>query len=233
MKKTFKVFRYDPSQDKESRYDEFPVTTQPTDRILDCLNTIRWEQDTSLAFRLSCAHGVCGSCAVMMNGKVGLACQALVKDYEEEMITVDPIPSFTVLRDLIVDIEPFLKKVEQIKPYLISHTPAPEQERLQDPADQNKIDQVIRCILCASCTAACPVTAENPEYIGPAVMVQAFRRIFDTRDDETRERLQQMDDENAAWACVNHFECTKVCPKEILITKSINIMKREIEKELR
>ena len=228
----FKIFRYDPDADREPYFRDYEVSAGPGDRILDCLNKIKWEQDGTLSYRLSCAHGVCGSCAVKMNGKCGLACQKLVKDFDEGEILVEPLPSFKVLKDLIVDIDPFLANVQLIRPYLISHGAAPEKERLQNQEDREKIDEVIRCILCASCIGACPVNQENPDYLGPAPLVQAFRRIFDTRDDEKKERLEQMDDPNAAHGCVNHFECTRACPKEIKVTKSINTIKREIQKVL-
>ena len=228
----FKIYRFNPQVDSEPRYQNYELSVLPGRRILDCLNKIKWEQDSTLAFRLSCAHGVCGSCAVRINGRCALACQTLVDDFKDTEILIEPLPTFTVLRDLIVDMEPFLAKVATIKPYLVSNEPPPEKERLQSPIDHKKIDEVIRCILCACCTAACPVTGENPQYLGPSALVQAFRRIFDSRDDDTAARLKQMSDPNAAPACVNHFECTRVCPKEIKVTKSINMIKREIQKVL-
>ena len=232
MELQFKVFRFDPKKDQEPSYREYAVTAKPNERILDCLNKIKWDQDDSLGFRLSCAHGVCGSCAVKINGKCGLACQTLVKEYEGGEVLIEPLPGFTVLKDLIVDMELFFERVALIRPFLISNEQPPEKERLQSPEDQKKIDEVIRCILCASCVGACPVSNETPEFIGPAPLVQAFRRIFDSRDDETLERLKQMDHEHMAQGCQNHFECTKVCPKDIKVTKSINFIKREIKNRL-
>jgi len=147
-------------------------------------------------------------------------------------VVLEPLPSFKVLKDLIVDMDPFLARVSLIRPYLISTSPAPEKERIQNQADNDRIKEVIRCILCACCTASCPVTGENEKYLGPATFVWAFRYIFDSRDDETLERLEQVDDPDGVWSCVNHFECTRVCPKEIPVTKSINTIKREIQKTL-
>ncbi|MBW1789458.1 MAG: succinate dehydrogenase iron-sulfur subunit [Deltaproteobacteria bacterium] len=233
MEKRFKIYRFDPDTDSEPRFQTYSVTAEPTDRILDCLNRIKWEQDGTLAFRASCGHGVCGSDAMKINGRCAIACQKLVKDYAEPEIVLEPLPSFRVLKDLIVDMDTFLERVKLIRPYLISAEPPPEKERYQDPEERKKLDKVIRCILCASCVASCPVTAENEDYLGPAPMVWAFRFIFDQRDDETLERLKQQDDPNAAWACTNHFECTRVCPKEIPVTKSINTIKQEIRKQLK
>lgn len=230
MEMNFRIYRFDPGEDLEPWYQEYELPVEPEMRILDCLNLIKWNLDGSLSYRMSCAHGVCGSCSMKINGRCGLACQKLVKDYEGQAVLIEPLPNFKVLRDLIVDMNQFFSLVESIRPYLIPRFAAPEKERIQSQSDRQKIDEVIRCILCASCTAACPVTEENPEYLGPATIVQAFRRIFDTRDGEGDSRLKQMDHPDAVWPCKNYFECTRVCPKEIPVTKSINIIKQEIQK---
>ena len=223
------IFRFDPERDKSPAFKTYEIETRPSDRILDCLNRIRWEQDGTLAFRMSCGHGVCGSDAMKINGRCGLACQKLVREYEGDQITIEPLPSFNVLKDLIVDINLFLRRVSLIRPYLITSGPHPEKERIQEQEDNKKINEAIRCILCSCCTASCPITQENENYLGPATFVWAFRYIFDSRDEEKVARLGQMDDPNAVWACENKFECTRVCPKEIPVTKSINRIKREIE----
>ena len=217
-----------PAQDGQT----YTVQADPNERILDGLNRIKWEQDGTLAYRMSCGHGVCGSDAMKINGRCALACQKLVKDYEGVEVVLEPLPGFRVLKDLIVDLNPFLEKVNLIRPYLIASGPPPEKERLQDPAQSRKINEAIRCILCASCMAACPVTEENERYLGPAPLVWAFRYIFDSRDDASLERLKEVDSPDGAWGCVNHFECTRVCPKEIPVTKCINTIKQEIRKVL-
>ena len=232
MEKIFKVFRFDPEVDKEPRYQTYRVTAESGERILDCLNRIKWEQDGTLGYRMSCGHGVCGSDAVKINGRCALACQKLVKDYEGAEILIEPLPSFRVLKDLVVDMDIFLERVRQIRPYLIASSPPPEGERKQDPVEGHRLKEVIRCILCACCTASCPVTLENENYLGPATFVWAFRYIFDSRDDATPERLRHINSPEGVWGCVNHFECTRVCPKEIPVTKSINTIKREIKKAL-
>ena len=225
----FKIFRFDPKVDREPYYREYTVHAEPSERLLDCLNRIKWEQDGTLSYRMSCAHGVCGSDGMKINGRCGLACQKLVKDYQDTEVLLEPLPTFKVLKDLVVDLDQFFERVEWVKPYLIAGNP-PEEERLQSPEDSRKVETAIRCILCACCSAACPICHENPDYIGPAPLVQAFRRIFDSRDEEREERLRRLDYPNGVWACENKFECTRVCPKEIPVTKSINLMKREIEK---
>ena len=226
----FKIFRFDPEADAEPRFQSYTVSAEPNERILDCLNRIKWEQDGTLAYRMSCAHGVCGSDAMKINGKCALACQKLVKEYEGQELVLEPLPSFKVQKDLIVDMEPFFEKVEWIRPYLLSAMEQGEKERLQSHEDSMKVEAAIRCILCACCMGACPVVNENEQFLGPAPLVWAFRFIFDSRDEEHDQRVKQVDYPDGAWGCVNHFECTKACPKEIPVTKYINTIKREIEK---
>jgi succinate dehydrogenase / fumarate reductase iron-sulfur subunit len=233
MEIDFKIFRFDPETDRRPHYQTYTVPTDPTDRILDCLNRIRWEQDGTLGYRMSCGHGVCGSDAMKINGRCALACQKLVKDYAGQEILLEPLPSFKVLKDLIVDLEPFFEKVRLLRPYLIAQGAPPDKERPQSPEDSKKMEAAIRCILCACCTGACPVVNSNERFLGPAPLVWAFRFIFDSRDDQKLERLHQVDSPEGAWGCVNHFECTRVCPKDIPVTKSINTIKREIQRALR
>lgn len=232
MDVTFRIFRFDPEVDDAPRYQEYRVSTEPVDRVLDCLNRIRWEQDGTLAYRMSCAHGVCGSDGMRINGKCALACQMLVKDYAGEVIVVEPLPHFKVLKDLVVNMEEFFDRVKRFRPFLVSAGAIPEKERIQSPEDRKAIDEVIRCILCGCCTGACPVLDENPDYVGPAALVWAYRFIFDTRDGEKLERLKEADKPDAVRPCVNYFECTRACPKGIPVTKSINLIKREIKRDL-
>lgn len=230
MKVQFQIQRFDPEVDPQPYSRCYEIDAAPEERILDCLNRIRWEQDGTLAYRMSCAHGVCGSDAMRINGRCGLACQKLVKDIGDGQVRLEPLPSFRVLKDLVVDMEPFLERVRLIRPYLAAPEPTPGRERQQSPAEHSKIDLAIRCILCACCTAACPVTAGNAAYIGPAPLVWAFRYIFDSRDQDTLQRLEQADHPDRVWACVNHYECTRACPKDIPVTKCINTIKKEIRK---
>jgi succinate dehydrogenase / fumarate reductase, iron-sulfur subunit len=233
MKMNFKIFRFDPEVDKGPYYKHYTVSAEPEERILDCLNRIKWEQDGTLGYRMSCGHGVCGSDGMKINGTCGLACQKLVKDYQCPEVVLEPLPFFRVLKDLIVDMDAFLEGIAALRPHLISSAPPPERERIQSHEDAGKMETVIRCILCACCTASCPVMHYNQEYIGPAALMWAFRYIFDSRDDQVTERLEQINEPNKVWPCVNFFECTRVCPKEIPITRNINLIKREIEKRLK
>jgi succinate dehydrogenase / fumarate reductase iron-sulfur subunit len=228
----FKIFRFDPQADPGPYFKHYQVKAEPEERILDCLNRIKWEQDGTLSYRMSCAHGVCGSDGMRINGTCRLACQAIVKDYRCPEVVLEPLSGFRVLKDLVVDIDPFLEGIKNLRPYLIASAP-PEKERIQTPEERKKAAEALRCILCACCTASCPVNWIREKYIGPAALLWAFRYAFESRDHESLERLKQIDHPDGAWGCVNHFECTRVCPKEIRVTKSINRMKREIEKKLR
>ncbi len=225
MEILFEIYRFDREKDQEGRFQSYTVRAAPEDRILDCLNRIKWEQDGTLGYRMSCAHGVCGSDAMRINGRCALACQKLAKDYEGG-IRLEPLPTFRVVKDLIVDLDPFFERVAAFRPYLIPDGPPPEKARPQSPEERAKIDEVIRCILCASCTSACPVEQRNPEFMGPAALVWAFRYLFDSRDGSEAEREHAIDYPDGVWACENKFECTRVCPKEIHVTRSINEMKR-------
>jgi succinate dehydrogenase / fumarate reductase iron-sulfur subunit len=164
-----------------------------------------------------------------INGICGLPCQKLVKDFKEEVL-IEPLPVFKVIKDLIVDLDPFFEKYQSIKPYLITKTPAPEEERKQPQVEHPLFEAAIRCILCACCTAACPINQnkETEAYVGPAALVRAFRYLFDSRDEATDERIALLDHKDRAWGCQTLWKCTEVCPKEIPVTKQIGQIKRRI-----
>lgn len=227
MKSLFIIYRYDPAVDKAPRYQEFSVETEPTDKILDCLNRIRWEQDPTLAFRHSCAHGICGSDSMIINGKIELACQKLVRDFKTaNNFVIEPLPLFPVIKDLVVDLKPFFEKHRAVRPYLIHDAAVPEKEFIQDSENQRFIEPALRCILCASCTAACPISRVNEKYLGPAALLRAFRYLFDDRDTDTANRLAEIDSENGIWGCKTMWWCTDVCPKGIPVTRCLGQIKR-------
>lgn len=224
-----KIFRFDPQKDEKPYYQTFSVQANPTDRLLDCLNRIRWEQDPTLAFRMSCAHGICGSDGMRIDGICGLPCQKLVKDFKGEVL-IEPMPVFKVIKDLVVDLDLFFEKYNSIKPHLITLTPPPDRERKQSPEEQTVFEAAIRCILCACCTASCPINQkkETGGYVGPAALVRAFRYLFDSRDEGSEERIALLDHKDGAWGCQTLWKCTEVCPKKIPVTKQIGQIKRRI-----
>ena len=234
MKIRLEIARYDSTRKESSWKDTFWVEAEATDRVLDALLTVSREQDTTLAFRCSCAHGVCGSDAVRINGKERLACKTLIQDVVEnegDTITVAPLRHLPVKRDLVVDQEPFFKKYRSVTPYLRpSSTPPDKGEYVQDPKERALYDDATKCIHCSACYSACPVLEKNPNFLGPAALVQAARFVFDDRDSGLEKRLEVLDQKDGVWPCENHFECTRVCPREIKVTKLINLTKRAIKR---
>jgi succinate dehydrogenase / fumarate reductase, iron-sulfur subunit len=222
-----KVKRYQPEGDAKPRWQDFTVTAEPTDRFLDVLNTIKWEQDGTLTYRRSCAHGVCGSDAMRINGRNRLACKVLVKDLGAQ-ITVEPMLGFPIIRDLVVDMEPFFHKYEKVRPYLINDEPLPATERLQSPSERARYDDTTKCILCGACTGSCPSVWANREWVGPASIVNAHRFIFDSRDRGGAERLEILSDRTGVWRCRTIFNCTEACPRGIHVTEAIEEVKRAI-----
>ena len=232
MQITIKIQRYNPDTDDAPHYQEYSVEIDPNARLLDALMDIKRFQDGSLGFRKSCAHGVCGSDAMRINGQDGLACKTLVKDVVDndgDTVVVEPLRHLPVQRDLIVDQSEFFAKYKAIKPYLINDEEVVEKERIQSPEERLVFDDSTNCILCASCYSACPVPEEHPSFIGPAAIAQAFRFLADSRDKGSEERLPVLDAEDGVWPCQNHFKCTQACPRSILITKRINQTKRMIK----
>ena len=232
MKVLLEIQRYDPKKNSEPYFQSYDVEAQPDERLLTVLMRIKQELDPSLGFRKSCAHGVCGSDAMVVNGKERLACKTLIKDVatdEGSTIRVQPLQTLPLQRDLLVDQTRFFQNYMQVKPYLINPDPPPETERPQSPEERQRINEGTSCILCASCYSACPVIREkNPDFLGPAAVIQAARFLDDSRDRGFLERLPKLDQANGIWPCENRFECTRVCPKDIKITKTINLTKRNI-----
>jgi succinate dehydrogenase / fumarate reductase, iron-sulfur subunit len=224
---TFKIQRFNPDRDKRAHYEEYRVDLETTDRVLDGLNEIKWRQDGTLTYRRSCAHGVCGSDAMRINGRNRLACKLLVKDLPGQ-VTIEPMLGFTVIKDLVVDLEPFFEKYRSIAPYLINDTPPPETERFQSPEDRARYDDGTKCILCAACTTSCPPFWANKEFVGPAAIVNAHRFIFDSRDQGADERLAVLNTRNGVWRCRTVFNCTDACPRDIEITRAIEDVKRTL-----
>jgi succinate dehydrogenase and fumarate reductase iron-sulfur protein len=222
------IRRFDPEKSEEASWQEYEVEMHSTDRVLDALHKIKWEQDGSLTFRRSCAHGVCGSDAVRINGRNRLACKTLIKDLDiNSTITVEPIKGLPVEKDLIVDMNPFYQAYKDINPFLVAND-KPEKERLQSPEDRARYDDTTKCILCAACTTSCPVFWTDGQYFGPAAIVNAHRFIFDSRDEEADVRLDILNDKEGVWRCRTTFNCTEACPRGIEVTKAIAEVKQAI-----
>jgi succinate dehydrogenase / fumarate reductase, iron-sulfur subunit len=216
-----RILRYDPERDDAPHWDHFAVDAEPMDRVLDLLHKVKWESDGSLTFRRSCAHGVCGSDAMMINGRNRLACKIRV-DQLGKRITVAPLPGIPVIKDLVVDMDDFFAKYRSVMPFLIANDEPPaDAERLQTQRDRERYDDTTKCILCAACTSSCPSFWAQPSYVGPAAIVNAHRFIFDSRDDGAHERLEILADKDGVWRCRTIFNCVDACPRGINITKAI------------
>ena len=216
------IFRYDPERDPKPYMQDFEVAPGPTDRmLLDVILRVRNEQDDSITLRKSCREGVCGSDAMNINGRNGLACVTPIKGLKEPVV-LRPLPGMPVVRDLVVDLTQFYEQYHSIKPYLMNDEPAPQRERLQSPEDRAKLDGLYECILCACCTTQCPSFWWNPDrFVGPAGLLQAYRFIIDSRDRATRERLDDLDDAYRLFRCRTIMNCTEVCPRGLAPSRAI------------
>jgi succinate dehydrogenase / fumarate reductase iron-sulfur subunit len=224
---TLRIRRFNPEVAPDPWWDEFTVDMEPTDRLLDALHEVKWYHDGTLALRRSCAHGICGSDAMMINGRNSLACKVLVKDVAPR-VTVEPIRGLKVLKDLIVDMEPFFEGYKSVLPYLIAPDEPSNRERLQSPEERERYDDTTKCILCAACTTSCPIYWGDAEYVGPAAIVNAHRFIFDSRDEGGHDRLDILAEKTGVFRCRTTFNCTDACPRGIEVTKAIQEVKRAI-----
>lgn len=221
----FSIYRYDPDKDARPYMQSIEVKLEPTDRmLLDALMRLK-NVDDSLTFRRSCREGVCGSDAMNINGKNGLACITNLRDLKEPIV-LRPLPGLPVVRDLIVDMTQFFQQYHSIRPYLINDTPPPEKERLQSPEEREELNGLYECILCASCSTACPSFWWNPDkFVGPAGLLQAYRFLADSRDQATSERLDDLNDPYRLFRCRSIMNCVDVCPKGLNPTRAINQIK--------
>jgi succinate dehydrogenase / fumarate reductase iron-sulfur subunit len=219
------ILRYNPETDRKGHWEEYSLDAEPDERILDLLHKIKWFDDGSLSFRRSCAHGVCGSDAMVVNGENMLACQVLVKEVSSP-IKIEPIRGLPVIKDLVVNMETFFDSYKKVMPFLINDEEPGERERLQSPEDRDRFEDTTKCILCAACTTSCPVFWTADSYVGPAAIVNAHRFVFDSRDKASKQRLEILKDVNGAFRCRTAFNCTTACPRGIQVTKAIEDVKR-------
>jgi succinate dehydrogenase / fumarate reductase iron-sulfur subunit len=228
----FRIYRFDPDQDAEPYMKEYDVALQSSDRmLLDALERIK-AIDDSLSLRRSCREGVCGSDAMNINGKNGLACITRLADLKRP-VELRPLPGLPVIRDLIVDMSQFFKQYHSVTPYLVNNDPQPEKERLQSPQERDQLDGLYECILCACCTTACPSFWWNPDkFVGPAGLLQAYRFLADSRDQATSERLDNLEDPYRLFRCHSIMNCVDVCPKGLNPTQAIGKIRDMLVKRL-
>lgn len=231
MQITLKIFRFDPERDPGPHYDSYVLSADPADRVLDLLEQVRSQHDPSLAYRRACGHGVCGSDALRVNGRNVLACRLRLQQAGDNL-RIEPLLGLPLIKDLIVDMEPFFAQYRAVQPWLVpaEAPPADGRERIQTPAERQRYDDTSRCILCAACSTACPVSWANPRFIGPAAAVNAHRFIFDTRDGAAAQRLKALGQPGGLWLCRTAFNCTTACPRGIHVTRAIAEIKRAMLK---
>jgi succinate dehydrogenase / fumarate reductase iron-sulfur subunit len=222
-----KIRRFNPEKDRRPSWSEFKVEADKMDRVLDVLQSIKENQDGSVTFRRSCAHGVCGSDAMVINGRNRLACKMLVQDVGRSVV-IEPLRGLPVIKDLVVDMEPFWRQYKSIRPFMMNDEDPPYTERLQTPEARARFDDTTKCILCAACTTSCPSFWADGSYVGPAAIVQAHRWIFDDRDQGAQVRLAILAEANGVWKCRTIYNCTEACPRDIEITRAIREVTRAI-----
>lgn len=230
MKVHLKIKRFNPEKDQKAWWGEYDLDVEPTDRVLDALHQVKWYHDGTFNLRRSCAHGVCGSDAMQINGRNRLACKVLMQEVvkkDGDVVTIEPLTGLPVIKDLIVDMQPFFKHYESVMPYFVNDEALPEggRERLQSIEDRERFDQGTKCILCAACTTSCPSFWANGDYVGPAAVVQAHRFIFDSRDRAAEDRLEVLNEQFGVWRCRTAFNCSNACPRDIPVTQLIGEVK--------
>jgi len=233
MKYTFRIFRFDPIRDAEPRFQEFFLEPRKNMPVLEALMDIRNEQDSSLAFRYSCREAVCGSCAMVINGDIDLACRTMIESLKSRVIVLEPLPNLEVLKDLVVDMKPFYDALESVRPYIVPAANPPEKEFPIEDSELAKIEKFTNCILCGSCYAVCPVVTRDPRYIGSIAVAKFYRFVQDKRDRRPYSDWARVDrdGENAgAWGCDTVFRCNLVCPRYVRPADGIEAMRLKIVK---
>ncbi len=216
------IMRYDPMVDEKPHLQTFDVPCDDTTSVLDAIGYIKDNLDKNLSYRWSCRMAICGSCGMMVNGVPKLACKAFLRDYQDGL-TLEALANFPIEKDLIVDMTPFIERLEAIKPYIIGNDRTPDQgPNIQTPEQMEKYKQFAGCINCGLCYAACPQFGLNPEFIGPAALTLAHRYNLDSRDHGSAERMQLINGDNGAWGCTFVGYCSEVCPKHVDPASAVN-----------
>lgn len=229
---TFKILRYDAQEPGQpAGFQTYRVKVIPGLTVLAVLIRIRDEIDGTLSFRSSCRSAVCGSCAMVINGKIDLACRTQVASFGSNEIILEPLPNMEIIKDLVVDMTPFWNMYEKIQPWLIRRSPDPKKEIEQSEEQRRKIDQTVNCILCACCYGACPVLARNPDYVGPAALAKLERFVLDSRDERSAKALDAVNTDSGVWGCDTILRCIDACPKNVRPTDSIVGLRKALVKE--
>jgi len=228
MEYLFKILRYDPSKDEFPCFQKFSYETEEKKSVLEALMDIRNEQDCTLAFRYSCREAICGSCAMVINGKFDLACRAMVDTFKSSFIVIEPLPNLEIQKDLAVDMEPFFEAVSKIEPYIYSEGDFSEDGYRIEEKEMEKIFQYINCVMCGCCYSACPVASRDERYLGPAALAKLYRFIKDPRDKRPFSNWSRVNTEEGVWGCDTVFKCNEVCPKNVRPADGIEALRRKL-----
>lgn len=228
MKAILRIKRFDPEKDRKAYSQDYEIDVQEGTTVLDGLLQVRGEQDGTLAFRRSCRSAICGSCSMMINKMAGLACYTQVQELRSKIITLEPLRGYQVIRDLVVDMEPFFAKLRAVMPYMVHKTPTSDREVPQTQEEHRLLSEAITCILCGSCSASCPRYWHDENYLGPAALLKAYRFVIDSRDEAEEERLAIVNDPSGVFRCRKIFNCVEACPKKINSTEAITALSRKI-----
>ena len=227
----FAIERFDPESGGKPGVQEYEIEVAEGTTVLEGLHQIQAGLDGTLAFRYACRGAVCGSCAMLINGDVALACRTQVHGLGTETIKIGPLPNLPVLKDLVVDMDVFFAKDAAVRPWLQPDEPAPERERLVPPGEWGEAEPYTNCILCASCHGICPVPERDPDYLGPAALAKHYRFLADPRDTADGERLRLVDGEHGVHGCDTVWRCVRVCPKGVPPTKGILATRERLSAE--
>ena len=223
----FEILRYDAAKDDEPHFQTYDLEAEADLSVLEALLKIQDEQDPSLAFRYACRGAVCGSCAMSINGRLNLACRVLLGGLGTSRVVVEPMPNLEILRDLVVDMDPFWEKYERVRPWLHAELSGDKESRMSE-RQRRRFDQYVNCILCGLCYAACPVVKSNPRFTGPAALAKLNRFLADSREQRNGTTLEQEDSHEGAWGCHTITRCIEACPKEVRPTDGIESVRRKL-----
>jgi succinate dehydrogenase / fumarate reductase iron-sulfur subunit len=226
--KIFKILRFDPVKDEKPHFQAYRHSPKPKDTVLETLKDIRDAQDPSLSFRYSCREAVCGSCGMVINGQIGLACKTQVAALDADEIVIEPLPNLEIRKDLFVDMEPFWEAFRFIQPYLQPDGDVPERGYRIREEDMDKVTTFATCILCGCCFSACPVASRDRRYLGPAALAKLYRFVLDPRDKRPHESLKRIDAQDGVWGCDTVFRCNAVCPKNVRPADGIEGLRRKL-----
>ncbi len=223
----FEILRYDAAEESQPRFQAYEIAAGAGTSVLEALLKIQDEQDPSLGFRYSCRGAVCGSCAMSISGSLNLACRVLLKNLPTRRVVLEPLPRFEVVKDLVVDMDPFWEKYERVRPWLHAQLSGTKESRMSE-TERERIDQYVNCILCGLCCAACPVVSSNGRFTGPAALAKLHRFLADPRENRGAETLEQENAPEGMWACHTITRCIEVCPKDVRPTDGIAALRRRL-----